>query len=142
MNTHGSMTSHPELLRVEGVVFSCLVAGIEEFPQADRYTVPTILNRRPSRSEHERLNHLAASGRLAAAGYPDVGLILNERRLDITNTTLDELSEGLALLLGALIQELSDAVDDDADRPAHPAHHLSESRREQLRKAAAEVRFH
>ncbi|MDQ0710161.1 hypothetical protein QFZ52_002813 [Arthrobacter woluwensis] len=141
MNTHGSMTSHPELLRVEGVVFSCLVAGIEEFPQAERYTVPTILNRRPSRSEHERLLHLAASDRLTEAGYPDVGLILNERRLDITNTTLDELSEGLALLLGALIQELSDVVD-DADRPAHPAPHLSESRREQLRKAAAEVRFH
>lgn len=141
MNSHGSTTSHPELLRVEGVVFSCLVAGIEDSPQAERYTVPTILNRRPSRSEHERLNHLAASDRLSEAGYPDVGLILNERRLDITNTTLDELGEGLALLLGALIQELSDAVD-GADRPAHPAPHLSESRREQLRKAAAEVHFH
>ncbi|MBO9705089.1 MAG: hypothetical protein J7474_06195, partial [Arthrobacter sp.] len=106
-----------QLLRVEGVVFSCLVAGIEESELSDRYTVPTILNRRPSRSEHERLNHIAASGRLAAAGYPEVGLILNDRRLDVTNTTLDELSEGLALLLGALIQDLSDAVD-DSHRPA------------------------
>ncbi|QTF72736.1 hypothetical protein [Arthrobacter woluwensis] len=139
MNTYGSTTSHPELLRVEGVVFSCLVAGIEESEPSDRYTVPAILNRRPSRSEHERLNSLAASGHLATAGYPGVGLVLNDRRLDITNTTLDELSEGLALLLGALIQELSDTVDDDAVRPAP---HLSESRREQLRKAAAEVHFH
>ncbi len=141
MNSHGSTTSHPELLRVEGVVFSCLVAGIEGSEPSDRYTVPAILNRRPSRSEHERLNSLAASGHLATAGYPEVGLVLNDRRLDITNTTLDELSEGLALLLGALIQELSDTVD-DAGRPAHPAPHLSESRREQLRRAAAAVRFH
>ena len=130
-----------QLLRVEGVVFSCLVAGIEESELSDRYTGPTILNRRPSRSEHERLNHIAASGHLAAAGYPEVGLILNDRRLDVTNTTLDELSEGLAVLLGALIQDLSDAVD-DSHRPAHPARHLPESRREQLRKAVARVHFY
>ncbi|PSS43153.1 hypothetical protein C6401_14005 [Arthrobacter woluwensis] len=143
MTTHGNASSHPELLRVEGVVFSCLVASIEESPEAEeKYTVPTILNRRPSQSEHERLNHLAASGHLAAAGYPEVGLILNERRLDVTNTTLDELHEGLALLLGALIQELSDTLISDAHHPVHPAPHLPETKREQLRKAVAELRFY
>ncbi|WFR84512.1 hypothetical protein [Arthrobacter sp. Y-9] len=140
--TSDSRSTSLEPLRLQGVLFSGIRDGVEEDPRVEKYTVPAILSRRPTPAERRLMAQVASAGHLAAAGYPDVELILSDRRLDITNTSLEELKSGLALLLGALVRDLAErareAVDSDADFSSRPA----ESKRERLRRAAAEIQFY
>jgi len=129
-------------LRLQGVLFSGIRDGIEEDPRVEKYTVPAVLSRRPTIAERELIGRIGTTGHLASAGYPDVELILDDRRLNITNTSLEELRDGLAVMLGALIRDLADRAGTLPDPTANPQANLTDSKRERLRKLAAEIRFH
>jgi len=146
MNTsqHQTIQETP-ILTLEGVLASALPDGIGTDGGPARYTIPAVFSRRPFPRELELIKDFGIAGRLAEAGYPGVELEVSDRRLLILNTNLDELKSGLASLVGGVLRELSEqtlrerhAEEDELDALGR----REESRREEIRQAAAEIHFH
>lgn len=79
--------------------------GTPEAP--DRYSVTAMLTRRPSHFEIAAIHSCETSDRLDRAGYPTVELSVSDRRLQIANTSLEELRDGLSTVLADLIRDIS-----------------------------------
>ncbi|WP_344777448.1 hypothetical protein [Gryllotalpicola kribbensis] len=79
--------------------------GTPEAP--DRYSVTAMLTRRPSHFEIAAIHSRETSDRLDRAGYPTVELSVSDRRLQIANTSLEELRDGLSTVLADLIRDIS-----------------------------------
>jgi len=79
--------------------------GTPEGP--DRYSVTAMLTRRPSHFEIAAIHSRETSDRLDGAGYPTVELSVSDRRLQIANTSLEELRDGLSTVLADLIWDIS-----------------------------------
>jgi hypothetical protein len=94
-------------LALTGVLASALRPDTGTAQGPDRYTVPAVFSRRPEPREIELINSADAARRLHAAGYPRVGLLVSDRRLLITDTSLDELKAGLAHAVAELLREVS-----------------------------------
>lgn len=146
MNTSQHQTiQDTQVLTLEGVLASALPDGVGTESGPVRYTVPAVFSRRPFARELELIKDFGIAGRLAEAGYPGVELEVSDRRLLILNTNLDELKNGLASLVGAVLRELSEQTlrerhteEDELDALGR----REENRREEIRQAAAEVHFH
>ncbi|GAB2834287.1 hypothetical protein ACFQ0P_10580 [Microbacterium insulae] len=62
----------------------------------DRYTVEAVFTRRPDPDEVRDILGVATRQFLTRAGYPTVEVAVSDRRLEIANTNLEELRDGLA----------------------------------------------
>lgn len=73
-----------------------------------KYTVSAVFSRRANSAESRMIPGPASLERLAEKGYGEVRLVVDDRRLDILNTSLEELKSGLASVIGALVRDVSD----------------------------------
>ncbi|HEY0259757.1 MAG TPA: hypothetical protein VGC18_07895 [Lacisediminihabitans sp.] len=85
----------------------------EEAP--DRYTVEVVFTRRPEREEVAGILSGDTRAFLSSAGYPAARLSVSDRRLEIANTSLEELRDGLADILADRLAEISTEVHDRED---------------------------
>lgn len=100
----------------------------------DRYTVEAVFTRRPDRDEVTQILSGDTREFLGAAGYPTVELTVSDRRLEISNTNLEELRDGLAARLADRLSEISATVRARRDAATHRFEDAAAN--EQLRAAA------
>lgn len=73
-----------------------------------RYTVSAVFTRRPTRSEIDGIQAERTRQVLRAAGYGNVDVRVSDRRLEIANTNLDELSGDLAGVIADRLRVISE----------------------------------
>jgi hypothetical protein len=100
----------------------------------DRYTVEAVFTRRPERDEVTEILGSGTRDRLTRAGYPTVEVTVTDRRLEIANTNLEELRDGLAEVLANRLEEISVGLRARQDAAATRFHDAAES--EHVRAAA------
>lgn len=103
----GSSTNADQHLSLTSVVASGLPTSLGTDAAERFYDVPAVFNRRPNPREIAALEGAASHLWLERAGYRDVTLAVQDRRLIIGNTDLDQLERGLATAIANLIHEIS-----------------------------------
>jgi len=97
-------------LGLGSVLVGSLPAALLTDHAPDRYTVEAVFTRRPERDELTEILGSETRDRLKRAGYPTVELTVTDRRLEIGNTNLEELKDGLATVIADLLAEISAGV--------------------------------
>ncbi|WP_262107517.1 hypothetical protein [Arthrobacter sp. Marseille-P9274] len=105
-----------------------------------RYTVSAAFSRRVLPAETTLIQGPATHERLSKQGYGHISLVINEARLDIVNTSLEELKAGLASLVGSLIREISEQTRHEREQRDEAA--LSKRRADAARKQEIETLAH
>jgi hypothetical protein len=82
----------------------------------ERYTVAAVFTRRPSRPEIDAIHSVRTRDTLTDAGYATVELRVSDRRLEMSNTSLEELADGLAGVIAQRLHSISEQSADDLDR--------------------------
>jgi hypothetical protein len=100
----GDLTGPEDPLRVTGIVLSSLPAETLTSEGPQRYTVTASLSRRPDPLEIEAVHAEATRRKLEEAGFGHAGLEIADRRLLISDTSLEELRDGLAQVVGAIVR--------------------------------------
>ena len=99
-------------LGLGSVLVGSLPAALMTDHSPARYSVEVVFSRRP---EHDEVTGLLGTRTLEVltdAGYPEVRLAVADRRLIISNTTLEELRDGLAGILADRLAEISSGIQD------------------------------
>ncbi|WP_433673622.1 hypothetical protein [Microbacterium gorillae] len=99
-------------LGLRSVLVGSLPATLMTDHSPSRYSVETSFTRQPDHDEVTGLLGTRTLEVLADAGYPEVRLAVADRRLIISNTTLEELRDGLASLLADRLAEISSEIQD------------------------------
>ncbi|WP_159498538.1 hypothetical protein [Microbacterium sp. 18062] len=135
MDTHVTTTGQSSgLLGLGEVLVGSLPAALLTESAPDRYTVAAVFSRKPDRDEVEEILGSDTRSYLSRQGYPTVEVTVSDRRLEIANTNLEELRDGLA---GVLAERLADISADVQARRGFAAARFEEaSHREQQRAAA------
>ncbi len=136
--------THYQPLTLSGVLASALPHDIGTAKGSTIYTVPAAFSRRPQARELDLLHGAAVARSLAEAGYSEVELRVSDRRLLITNTNLEELKAGLAVLVGKILREVSERASLERTTRAEELDALAlieEHRLDTVNASAAEVRF-
>lgn len=97
-------------LGLGSVLVGSLPAALLTDHAPDRYTVEAVFTRRPERDEVTQILGDETRDVVAGAGYPTVELTVSDRRLEIANTNLEELRDGLANLLAMRLADISAGV--------------------------------
>lgn len=97
-------------LGLGSVLVGSLPAALLTDHAPDRYTVEAVFTRRPERDEVTEILGSDTRQMLARAGYPTVELTVSDRRLEIANTNLEELRDGLGSVLAGLLADISAGV--------------------------------
>lgn len=93
-------------LTVGSVLMDSLPGTLFTDEAPEKYMVAAVFNRRPEPEEIQAVLGHTVKQQLASAGYPNVELGVSNRRLEISNTCLEELRDGLAsAIAGALAQQ-------------------------------------
>lgn len=121
-------------LGLGSVLVGSLPAALLTDHAPERYTVEAVFTRRPERDEVTEILGIETRDRLARAGYPTVEVTVSDRRLEISNTNLEELRDGLAAVLADRLAEISAGVRARQDAAAMKFHDAAET--EQARAAA------
>lgn len=123
-----------ELLGLRSVLIGSLPATLMTDDAPDRYTVEAVFTRKTDRDEVAAIQGNETRAHLSARGYPTVELHVADRRLEIANTNLEELRDGLATVIADLLAEVSASL--QAERGAAADRFQDASDREQARAAA------
>ena len=99
-------------LGLGSVLVGSLPAALMTADAPDRYTVEAVFTRRPERDEVIEILGSDTRDFLAKAGYPTVEVAVSDRRLEIANTNLEELRDGLASVLADRLAQISAGVRD------------------------------
>lgn len=105
-------------LGLGSVLVGSLPAALMTDEAPDRYTVEAVFTRRPERDEVIEILGSETRDFLAQAGYPTVEVTISDRRLEIANTNLEELRDGLASVLADRLADISAGVRDRQDAAA------------------------
>ncbi|GAB3598553.1 hypothetical protein [Microbacterium tumbae] len=97
-------------LGLGSVLVGSLPAALMTDEAPDRYTVEAVFTRRPERDEITEILGSETRERLAKAGYSTVEVTISDRRLEIANTNLEELRDGLGGVLADRLAEISAGV--------------------------------
>lgn len=116
------------------VLVGSLPAKLMTDEAPDRYTVEAVFNRQADRDEVAAIHDGATRDYLSTKGYPTVELHVSDRRLEIHNTNLEELRDGLAQVIAEHLSEMTATI--RAEREVASAKFNDESEREQARAAA------
>src|SRR6478736_1387528 len=106
-------------LGLGSVLVGSLPAALLTDHAPERYTVEAVFTRRPERDEVTEILGIETRDRLARAGYPTVEVTVSDRRLEIANTNLEELRDGLAAVLADRLAEISVTLMADREVAAH-----------------------
>lgn len=96
-------------LHLLSILESGLPAELGTADEPATYTVPVVFSRQVSRDERARIEDPATARRLAeqiGATGPPLRLAVSDRRLLVENTNLDQLRDGLAAALAAMLRDL------------------------------------
>jgi hypothetical protein len=110
----------------------------------DRYTVSVAFSRRVLPAEARLIQGPETHDRLREQGYGHVSLVINEARLDIVNTSLEELKARLAPAIGALIRNISDQTRRERelrDEAALSKRRADEALRQEIETLARSISF-
>jgi len=121
-------------LGLGSVLVGSLPAALLTDESPDRYTVEAVFTRRPDRDEVVQILDNQTRDALTRAGYPTVEITVSDRRLEIANTNLEELRDGLATVLAERLAAISDSVRAGRDEAAARSHDAAAT--EHLRAAA------
>lgn len=97
----------PELLGLESILIGSLPAALMTDEAPDRYTVEAVFTRKTDRDEVAAIQGSETRAHLSANGFPTVELHVADRRLEIANTNLEELRDGLAAVIAERLAEIS-----------------------------------
>ncbi len=97
-------------LGLGSVLVGSLPAALMTDDAPERYTVETVFTRRPQKDEVAAILDGETRDFLTRAGYPTVEVAVSDRRLEIANTNLEELRDGLAAVLMDRLAEISERV--------------------------------
>ncbi|TQM27989.1 hypothetical protein FB391_2030 [Microbacterium kyungheense] len=97
-------------LGLGSVLVGSLPAALMTGDAPDRYTVEAVFSRRPEREEVTAILGDETRDCLTKSGYPTVEVTVSDRRLEIANTNLEELRDGLASVLADRLAEISAVV--------------------------------
>jgi hypothetical protein len=97
-------------LGLGSVLVGSLPAALMTEDAPDRYTVEAVFSRRPEREEVTAILGDETRDCLTKSGYPTVEVTVSDRRLEIANTNLEELRDGLASVLADRLAEISAVV--------------------------------
>jgi hypothetical protein len=96
-----------ELLGLESILIGSLPAALMTDEAPDRYTVEAVFTRMADRDEVAAIQGSETRAHLSANGFPTVELHVVDRRLEIANTNLEELRDGLAAVIAERLVEIS-----------------------------------
>lgn len=116
--------------------------GTEATP--DSYQVDAVFTRRPTAEEVVAIHSVATKAALVAAGFPAVNLRVSDRRLEIRDTTLEQLEMGLATFLADYLAHIAKEIREHnaADRKLiEDAAKVEGSRSEAVSARAALIKF-
>lgn len=94
-------------LGLGSVLVGSLPAALMTEDAPDRYMVEAVFSRRPEREEVAAILGAETRDCLTNSGYPTVEVTVSDRRLEIANTNLEELRDGLASVLADRLAEIS-----------------------------------
>lgn len=97
-------------LGLDSVLVGSLPAALMTDHAPDRYTVEAVFTRRPEADEITEILGTETRDRLTSAGYATVEVTVSDRRLEIANTNLEELRDGLGGVLADRLAEISAGV--------------------------------
>ncbi|WP_231589747.1 hypothetical protein [Microbacterium sp. Ag1] len=116
------------------VLVGSLPAKLMTDEAPDRYTVEAVFTRQADRDEVTAIHDGTTRDYLSTRGYPTVELHVSDRRLEIYNTNLEELRDGLAQVIAEHLSEMTAMI--RAEREVASARLNDASEREQARAAA------
>lgn len=128
-----------EPFAVDHILLNDLPSALGTVDAPERYTVTAVFTRRPLPLELELLARPEAQTVLTEAGYPTVALTTADRRLFITNTNLSELREGLALVIGRILDDIGASVAETRSAQAREAAELAKRAAERAERVIAEA---
>lgn len=135
MNTQVKIAgADPGLLGLGSVLVGSLPATLLTDEAPDRYTVEAVFTRKADRDEVAAIQGNETRAFLSANGFPTVELHVADRRLEIANTNLEELRDGLGAALATLLAEISTGL--QAERVIAAHRYQDASDREQQRAAS------
>lgn len=124
----------PEPLGLDSVILGSLPTTLMSSEAPDRYTVEAVFTRKSDRDEVTAIQGNETRAHLSAKGYPTVELHVSDRRLEIANTNLEELRDGLAGVIADRLAAISTALQVNREVAAH--RFQDASAREQKRAAS------
>lgn len=95
-----------EPLTLTTVLFSSLPPNLFTDDSPTKYTVDAVFNRRAEPSEISAIESYDSLEVLSRSGFGDVALEVQDRRLRIHNTCLEQLRDGLATVIARLITDI------------------------------------
>lgn len=128
-----------EPFAVDHILLNDLPSVLGTLDAPERYTVTAVFTRRPLPLELELLASPATQASLSDAGYPSAGLTTADRRLFITNTNLSELRQGLALVIGRILDDIGARVAETRLSQAREAAGLAKRAAERVERVVAEA---
>lgn len=127
----------PETLGLESVLVGSLPATLMTADAPDRYTVEAVFTRKTDRDEVAAIQGSETRAHLSANGYPTVELHVADRRLEIANTNLEELRDGLAAVIADRLIEIGAALAAEREITAHRFQDASDREQERAASVAA-----
>lgn len=124
----------PGLLGLSSVLVGSLPATLLTDAAPDRYTVEAVFTRKIDHDEVVAIEGGATRDDLSANGFSTVELHVSDRRLQIANTNLEELRDGLAAVIATRLAEIDLALQEEREITANRIQDASD--REQTRAAA------
>jgi hypothetical protein len=119
MNAQLKIAGHsPELLGLESILIGSLPAALMTDEAPDRYTVEAVFTRKTDRDEVAAIQGGDTRAYLSANGFPTVELHVADRRLEIANTNLEELRDGLAAVIADRLADISAGLQSERDLAA------------------------
>lgn len=103
-------TDNSAPLGLVSVVVGSLPSALLTDLAPDRYLVEAVFSRRPHKDEITQILGTETAAYLAGANYPHVVLTVTDRRLGISPTNLQELTDGLATVLATRLADISEEV--------------------------------
>ncbi|QEP07375.1 hypothetical protein [Glutamicibacter sp. ZJUTW] len=100
-------TNH-EPLTVGDVLVDSLPGTLFTAHAPEKYMVAAVFNRRPEPEEIRNILSSEVQEQLASSGYADIKLSIANRRLEISNTSLEELRDGLAFAIACALAQQSE----------------------------------
>ncbi|MDQ1125859.1 hypothetical protein QE428_000892 [Microbacterium sp. SORGH_AS 505] len=129
-----SAGSSPALLGLRSILVTTLPSELMTANAPDRYTVEAVFTRRVEPDEIAAIEGNETRAQLSAHGYSTAELRVSDRRLEIHNTNLEELRDGLASVIAQRLGDIDThlAIQRNAD-----AHRFQDASHQEKARAAA-----
>lgn len=137
MNAHLEIGSADDPLGLATIIMASLPPTLLTDASPERYTVEVDFTRPPLPDESRRLTGEGTKSLLSKRGYPRVFVAVSGRHLQICDTSLEELRDGLAAVLAECVSSATTSA--RIELRAESARARARAERERSRQEAVEV---